>query len=95
MHDLSSKVNAMIPAFEFKLNFKIRYINIEIQKINSSIFKIFEIVLASFCMINKLSKPWFFQETFLLSNISVKIILDIFFLKLNNTDIQFTKKKLI
>lgn len=39
-----------------KLGFKIRRINIKAQKINNSIFKIFEIVLTSFEIEYKLEK---------------------------------------
>lgn len=43
-----NKVNVMILAYTAKLGFKARSSNIKIQKINNSIFKMFEIVLASF-----------------------------------------------
>lgn len=43
-----SEANAMTPAYALKLGLKIRFTNIEAQKINSSIFKIFRIILASF-----------------------------------------------
>lgn len=54
----------------------------------------FEIVLASFQIKDKLRKIQFFRKTFLLTDISVEIILNIFFLIFNNTNIQFAKKKL-
>ena len=50
--------------------------------------------IADFPVIDKLDKAWFFQETFLLANISMKIILKTFFLIIKNANIQFTIRKL-
>lgn len=44
----SNEINTITLAFALKLGLKIYHINIRTQKINSSIFKIFEMVLASF-----------------------------------------------
>lgn len=41
-----------------------------------------------------LKKRDFFKKMFLVANISVKVILDIFFLTLSNADILFVKRKL-
>lgn len=49
-----NKVNAMIPAYIAKIGPKVCFINIVAQKINSSTFNIFEIVLASFQVEDKL-----------------------------------------
>lgn len=51
-------------------------------------------VLANFQIENKLRRARFFQETFLLANTSVEVILEMPFLALSNADIQFLKKKL-
>ena len=45
-------------------------------------------------MEDKLKKVRFFQETFLLANIIMEIVLGIPFLILSNTNIQFIKKEL-
>ena len=52
-------------------------------------------IIATFQVIDKLGKAWFFQETFLLANISIKVILEMLFLIFNNIDVQFAKKDLI
>ena len=91
----SNKVNIMIPAYASKLDLRGCHTNIGVQKINRSTLEIFEMVLTSFQIEDKFGKAWFFQKTFLLANISVKVILRISFLTLSNTDIQFAKKKLI
>ena len=50
-------------------------------------------VLTSFQVKDKLGKTWFFQETFLLVDISVAVVLGMLFLTLSNADIQFNKKE--
>lgn len=58
--DLSNKINTMMPIYILKLSLGIDYINVKTQKYNCSIFKMFEIVLASFHIEDKLEKVWFF-----------------------------------
>ena len=55
--DFGSKVNAMISEYALKLSLKVCSTNVRAQKINSSIFETFEIVLASFQVEDKLRKP--------------------------------------
>lgn len=52
-------------------------------------------VLASFQVEDNLEKARFFQETLLLANTNMKVILDILSMTLNNRDVQFVKKELI
>lgn len=77
-----------------KLALKICNINIEAKKIDGPIFEMFEIVIASFQIEDKFKKAWFFQETFLLVNISVKVVLRITFLIWSSAIILFEEKKL-
>ena len=51
-------------------------------------------VLASFQVEDKLGKIRFFQETFLLADISTEVVLGMLFLTLSNADIQFVEKEL-
>lgn len=88
--DLSSKVNAIHPANTKKLNLIIKKTNVEAQKIHKIILKIFEIVIIAFLIHDKAKKICFFEETFLLTDISIKITLKISFLTLSNTNIHFT-----
>ena len=55
----------------------------------------FEMVIAGFQVLDKLNKVRFFQKTFLLANITIKVVLGMFFLTFNNANIQFVEKKLI
>lgn len=74
----------MILVYILKLDFQVYYTNIKAQKIDDSIFKIFKIVLASFQIKNKLKKTHFFQKTFLLTNLNIKVVLEMLFLNLSN-----------
>ena len=78
--------------YAWKLRFKIQKINIRAQKIDSSALEIFRIVIANFQIENKASKPRFFQKTFLVTNTKFEVILRMFFLKISNMDVLFSKK---
>lgn len=58
--NLGNKVNAMILTYAAKLNLQVCSTNIKAQKIDSSILKMFEIILTSFKIENKLNRLWFF-----------------------------------
>ena len=51
-------------------------------------------VLADFQVEDKLGKARFFQETFLLADISAEVVLGMPFLTLSNADVQFVEKEL-
>lgn len=91
--DSDSKVNVMAPVYIARLGLKVWPTNLGAQKIDSSTFKIFEIVLASFQVNDKFDKVRFFQKTFLMADISRKVILSMLFLTLNNVDILFVEQK--
>ena len=84
----------MTPGYASKLGLKVRPTNVEAQKIDGSTLETFGMVLASFQMKDKLGRPQFFQETFLLADLSVKVVLEMPFLTLSNANIQFAQKKL-
>ena len=89
-----SKVNVMTLAYTLKLGLKVRRTNVGAQKIDGSTLEMFGMVLASFQIEDKLERAWFFQETFLLADISEEVVLRMPFFTLNNADIQFAKKNL-
>ena len=89
-----SEVNAMIPAYILKLGLKIHHTNIGAQKIDGSTLKIFGMALANFRVEDKLRRARFFQETFLLADISAKVVLSMLFLTFSYTDVQFIEKEL-
>lgn len=62
--DLGNKVNIMTLTYAVKLNLKIYVTNIRTRKIDGLTFKIFEIVLNSFRVEDKFSRPEFFKNLF-------------------------------
>ena len=63
--------------------------DIEAQKINSIILDIYKIVVTTFLLTDKANWLKFFEETFLVANISPKVVLGMFFLTLSNININF------
>ena len=55
----------------------------------------FGMVIASFQIEDKLGRARFFQESFLLANTSIEVVLGMLFLTFSNADIKFAEKKLI
>lgn len=90
----SSKINTMTLTYISKLGSRVRQINAGAQKINDSTFETFEIILVSFQVENRAERACFSQETFLLADTSMKMILGMPYLTFSNTDIKFAKKKL-
>ena len=87
--DSGSEVNAMTLGYASKLGLKIRPTDVGAQKIDGSTLEMFGMVLASFQVEDKLGRARFFQETFILADLSVEMVLGMPFLTLSNADIQF------
>lgn len=66
-------------------------INVGAQKIDGLTLVTYGIVIARFSIQDKLVKIRFFEEIFLLDDISIKPILEILFLSLGNIDIWFAE----
>ena len=77
----------MTLAYTNKLGLQNRKTNIGAQKIDGSLFEIYKMVIVTFQVIDKLGKAQFFQETFLLANTSMEMVLKIPFLILSNANI--------
>lgn len=77
----------MALVYTTNLYLKIRSTNIGAQKIDGFIFQLFGMALISFKVKNKLDQSQFFQETFLVVDIDVEVILGIFFLTFSNVNI--------
>ena len=92
--DSGSEVNAMSPAYASKLGLRVRHTDVGAQKIDGSTLQTFGMVLANFQVEDKLGRTRFFQETFLLANISAEVVLSMPFLTLSNADVQFVEKEL-
>ena len=85
--DSGSGVNAMTLGYASNLGLKVRPTNLRAQKINGSTLETFEMVLASFQVEDMLKKARFFQEMFLLADLSIKVVLQMPFLTLSNANI--------
>ena len=94
MIDSGSELNTMTIVYAAKLDLKVHHTNVRTLKIDSSTLKIFGMVLARFQAKDKLGRTRFFQEIFLLADISAELVLDIPFLSLSNVNIQFIEKEL-
>ena len=85
--DLGNEVNTMTPAYASRLGLRVHCINIGAQRIDGSMLETFEMVLARFQWEDKFGKIRFFQETFLLADISTEVVLGIPFLTLSNANV--------
>ena len=92
--NLGSKVNAMTPTYAKQLGFQVQKTNVGAQKIDSLLLQTFKMIIADFLVEDKLNRAQFFQESFLLAETSMEMILGMFFLTLSNADIHFAKKEL-
>ena len=89
------EVNVIIPAYAKQLRLGTRRTDVGAQKIDGSLLATYEMVIAAFQVKDKLGRARFFQETLLLANTSMEVVLEMPFLILSNADIQFAEKELI
>ena len=88
-----SEFNVMTLAYAKKLGLRIQKIDIGAEKIDGSSLDMFRIVIASFLILDKQNRIWFFQKTFLLTNTTIEVVPRILFLTFSNANIQFAEKK--
>ena len=89
LFDLDSKVNAIYPTFAKELDLFISPIDVRIQKIDSNMLDTFGIVVAAFSVIDKANRVRFFEETFLVANVNLDVVLKMSFLTLSSANIDF------
>ena len=94
LFDLSSKVNAIYLTFAKELSFSIRLIDVRAYKIDGITLNTFGIVVTVFSVTDKANRVRFFEETFLVTIVSLKVVLEILFLTLSGADIDFLNWKL-
>ena len=94
MIDLESEVNAIYPTFVKKLGLPISSTDVEAQKIDSIMLYIYGILVAVFSITNKANRVRFFKETFLVANLTPKVVFGMLFLILSGIDIDFLDQKL-
>ncbi len=89
-----SEVNAMSQAFAQQLGLKICKTNVGAQKIDDTSLKTYGIVVSTFYVLDKDGRERFFEESFLLTNIKLDIVLGMPFLTMSNADIDFQARNL-
>ena len=92
--DLGSKVNAINPIFTKEPGFPIKPTDVGMQKIDGIMLDTNGIVVVAFLMIDKTNRVKFFEKTFLVANISLKVVLGMLFFTLSSVDIDFLDLKL-
>ena len=92
--DLGSEVNAMAPAYAKKLGLRVRKTDVSAQKIDGSTLETYSMVIAGFQVQDKFGKARFFQETFLVADTSVEVVLGMPFLALSKVEVDFAEREL-
>ena len=92
--DSGSKVNAIHPSFAKQLGLPIRLIDFGAQKIDGTTLDTYGMVVAAFLKINKANQVRFFEETFLVANVSSEVVLGMLFLTLSDADVDFLSREL-
>lgn len=70
-----------------KMSLSIGLTGINATNIGGFTLKTYEIVIVWFSIQDKSGQIWFYKETYLLIYITIKIVLEIFFLAVSNPDI--------
>ena len=92
--NLGSEVNAIHPTFAKKLSVPIKPKDIRVQKSDSITLDTFGMVVAAFSLIDKANQVKFFKEIFLVANVGLEEVFEIFFLTLSGADVNFLGWKL-
>ena len=92
--DSGSEVNAIHPIFIRKLGLPIRTTDIGAQKIDGTMLDIFGMVVVAFSVTDKANRVRFFEETFLVANVSPEVVLEMLFLTLRSANVDFLGREL-
>ena len=92
--DSGNEVNVMHPAFAKRLGFVVQAINVGAQKIADATLETYGMVVAAFSVTDQADRVKFFEETFLVANISPDVILEMLYFTLSGVDIDVPKWEL-
>ncbi len=81
----------MTSAFVAKLGLRLRLINDGTQKIDGLPLETYDMALTRFSIQDSLGRVRFFEETFLLTDTSMEVVLEMLFLSLSNADVEFVE----
>ena len=91
---MGSKINAIHLTFAKKLGLLIKSTDVGAQKIDNTTLDIFEIIVAAFSVTDKANQVRFFKETFLVANVSPKVVIRIPFLTSSSVNVDFLGREL-
>ena len=92
--DSGSEVNAIYPTLARQLGHSIRPMDVEAQKIDGTMLDTFGMVVSAFSVMDKANQVRFFEETFLVANVSPEVVLGMLFLTLSGADVDFLDREL-
>ena len=92
--DSESEVNAIHPSFVKQLGLPIRPTDVGAQKIDGTTLDTHGMVVVAFSVEDKANRVRFFEETFLVANVSPKVVLGMPFLTLSGADVDFSGREL-
>ena len=87
--DSKSEVNAISQAFAYQLGLTFWKTNVGVQKIDGITLETYGMVVFIFFVSDKDGKERFFEESFLLANVKLEIVLEMPFLTMSNADVDF------
>ena len=85
-----SEINAIYLTFAKQLGLSIKPRDVGAQKIDGTTLDTYEMVVAAFLVEDKANQVRFFEETFLVANVSPEVVLGMLFLTLSSVDIDFS-----
>ncbi len=80
--------------FAYQLSLKIRKTNIRDQKIDGTTLKTYRMIVSIFSVWDKDDRERFFEESFLLADVKLDLVLRILFLTMSNTNVDFQARDL-
>ena len=89
LFDSGSEVNAVYSDFAKKLDLPIKPTDVTAQKIDGTMLETYGMVVAAFLVENKANRVEFFEKTFLVANISPKVVPGMSFLTLSGANVDF------
>ena len=95
LFDSSSKVNTIYPTFAKELGLPIRPTHVGAQKIDGTTLNIFRMIVAAFAVTNNTNQIKFFEEVFLVANVSPEVVLEMLFFTPSGPNIDISSWKLL
>ena len=92
--DSGSEVNAIHPTLARKLGLPVRPTDVGRQKVDGTMLDIFGMVVTAFSVTDKANWVTFFEETFLVANVSPEVVFGMPFLTLSGADVNFSGREL-